>query len=72
MPSTASDPQHPGNHLTLLEDHTEERHIENVHLKNQIDDLEAKVDKDKTQLDGMEAKLDSILEMLKSQYVIYF
>jgi hypothetical protein len=23
-------------------------------------------------LDGMEAKLDSILEMLKSQYVIYF
>jgi hypothetical protein len=85
MPPTNSDPQHSANRLAQLEADAEEKHMESVHLKIQLDALEAKADESKRQIDALEVKadesktlveankvqLDIIMEMLKGQCVTY-
>jgi len=58
MPPTNSDPQHSANRLARLEADAGEKRMESVHLKIQLDALEAKADESKRQMDALEAKAD--------------
>jgi len=63
-----SNHQYAVNRVSILESHAAEGHTETVHLKDQMDDMEAKMSEMEAKMEArmaeMEAKLDKIIKML--------